>query len=207
MSIFINPLIKVVIRYPKFMETALFKKVMYVFPNMIAKRYDKSMVNRQGYDLALNEGLRCLEFESNYDGKILDLCTGSGFASLATADVFPKAKIIGIDQSQKMLDLARQKAVSSNINNVEFLKDDASNLSFKDTTFDLVIVSNAPFYFNEVVKVLKPSGYFLISVSFGGKGIAQNKKRIEEYLQKYNLKVNEIKQVKDGAFIISSLEN
>ncbi len=207
MSIFIDKIIKVVIRYPRFMETALFEKVMFVFPNKIANRYDKTIANRQNYELPFNEGLKYLNFDSNFQGEVLDLCTGTGFASLITAGYFPKAKIIGIDQSQTMLDLAIQKANSKNIHNVEFTKADASNLSFQDSTFDLVTVSNAPFYFDEVVRVLKPLGRYLISLSFGGASIVQSRKRIEEYFQQYNLKIIEIKQVKEGAFILSSLDN
>lgn len=197
-------IIKLVIKYPKFMETAVFKKVMFVFPDKIAKRYDKSMVNRQGYELPLNEALKYLDYDVNYDGRILDLCTGSGFVSLTLASTYPNAKVIGVDQSLNMLDLAKQKAVSRNVDNVEFIEDDASNLSFNDNTFDLVTVSNAPFYFDEVVRVLKPNSQFLIIVSYGGKSIEDNKKRIVEVFSRYNLEVKEVKQVGKGAFILSS---
>ncbi|MGD9678495.1 MAG: class I SAM-dependent methyltransferase [Vulcanibacillus sp.] len=206
MSIIINQIIKTVIRYPWFMETALFKKTMFVFPNMIANRYDKTVGNRVDYELPLIEGLKYLDLDARFEGKILDLCTGTGFASLEAAAVFPKAKIIGIDQSQTMLDLASQKADSRNIDNAEFIMADASHLFFKEDSFDLVIVSNAPFYFEEIARVLKTTGSFLISLSFGGKSIVQSRKRIEEYFQQYNLKVKEIKQVKEGVFILSSLD-
>lgn len=199
-------IIKLVIRNPKIMETAVFKKVMFVFPNMIAKRYDKSMVKRQGYELPLNEALSYLDFDENYDCQILDLCTGSGFVSLTLASTYPNAKIIGVDQSLKMLEIAKQKAASENHKNIELLEDDVFNLSFNDGTFDLVTVSNAPFYFDEVVRVLKPTGQFLISVSFGGKSIVENSKRIIEVFSRYNLEVTDIKQVSRGAFILSSVK-
>lgn len=206
MSIFIDNIIKVVIRYPQFMETALFEKIMLVFPDKIANRYDKTIANKNNYDIPFNEGLKYLNFDSDFKGEVLDLCTGTGFASLAFASTFPNAKITGIDQSPAMLNVAIEKANLRNIHNVEFKKELASNLSFEDNTFDLVTVSNAPFYFDEVIRVLKPSGQYLISLSFGGKSIVESKKRIIEYFQQYNLKLIEIKQVEDGAFILSMLD-
>lgn len=199
-------IIKLVIKYPKFMETAVFKKVMFVFPDKIAKRYDRSMVNRQGYELPLNEALRYLGYGESYDGKILDLCTGSGFVSLTLARVFPNVKVTGVDQSLNMLEIAKQKAASENLKNIEFLGDDVFNLSFNDDSFDLVTVSNAPFYFDEVIRVLKPASQFLICVSFGGSSIVENRKRIAEVFSRYNLEVTEVKQVGKGAFILSTLK-
>jgi len=199
-------IIKLVIKYPKFMETAVFKKAMFVFPNMIAKRYDKSMVNRQGYELPLNEALGYLDYDESYDGNILDLCTGSGFVSLTLASTYPNAKIIGVDQSLNMLEIAKEKAASENLINIEFLEADVFNLSFNDNSFDFVTVSNAPFYFDEVVRVLKPTGQFLISVSFGGESIVENGKRIAEVFSRYNLEVTEVKQVGKGAFILCTLK-
>lgn len=205
MSIFINQIIKIVIRYPWFMETSLFKKVMFVFPNKIARRYDSTVGSRQYYENPLHEGLLNLNFDSDFNGKILDLCTGTGFVPLTAGKIFPDAKIFGIDQSQTMLDIAKNKADFNNIHNVEFIKEDASNLSFEDDTFDLVTVSNAPFYFDQIIRVLKPSGHFLISLSFGGKGIITNRKRIEEFFLQHKLKVKEVTLVEKGAFILSSL--
>ncbi len=206
MNIVIDNIIKVVIRNPRIMEKKFFEKIMLVFPAQIAKRYDKTVANKTNYDLPFKEGLKYLNFDSDFKGEALDLCTGTGFASLALAENFPNAKITAIDQSQAMLDIATKKANSRNISNVEFKNELASNLSFEDNSFDLVTVSNAPFYFDEVVRVLKPNGQYLIVLSFGGKAIVESKKRIIEYFEQYNLKLVEIKQIDEGTFILSSLD-
>lgn len=207
MSVFINTIIKLIIRYPQFMETSLFEKIMLLFPSQIANRYDKTIANRDSYDAPFIESFKYLNLDANFKGKVLDLCTGTGFASLAFASSFPHAEIIAIDQSQAMLNLAIEKANSRNIKNVHFKKEVASNLPFTDNSFDLVMVSNAPFYFDEVIRVLKPSGQYLVTLSFGGKSIVESRKRISEYFQQYSLKLIEIKQVENGAFILSVLED
>lgn len=206
MNIVIDNIIKLVIRNPRIMETKFFEKIMLVFPAQIAKRYDKTVGNKENYDMPFNEGLKYLNFDADFNGEALDLCTGTGFASLALATNFPNARITAIDQSQAMLNVAIEKAVSKGIHNIEFKKEVASNLSSEDNTFDLVTVSNAPFYFDEVVRVLKPSGLYLIVLSFGGKAIVESKKRIIEYLEQYDLQLLEIKKIEDGAFILSRLD-
>lgn len=207
MNFVIDTIINTVVRFPNFMETAFFKKIMVIFPNKIANKFDRKIANKQDYALPLNEGIRCLEINSGFEGLILDICSGTGFASLSIAQLYPRARITGVDQSSNMVNLARQKALSRGIRNIEFKEGDASKLSFKDNMFDYVIVSNAPFYLVEIARVLKEDGKCLISMSFGGESISHNIKRIEKHFEKYNLRVFKVKKVKNGAFILCGLKD
>jgi ubiquinone/menaquinone biosynthesis C-methylase UbiE len=97
---------------------------------------------------------------------VLDIGCGTGITTFALAKKLQgSGKVYGIDISQKMIDLAKAKAVSLGINNVEFRKGDAEQLDFPVSSFD-AIVSNQTFLFlpnkqkalNEMNRVLKPMG-------------------------------------------------
>jgi ubiquinone/menaquinone biosynthesis C-methylase UbiE len=97
---------------------------------------------------------------------VLDVGCGTGITTFAlTKKVQGRGKFYGIDISQKMINLARAKAVDLGYKNVEFRKGDAELLDFPESSFDLII-SNETFFFlpnkqkalNEMFRVLKPMG-------------------------------------------------
>ena len=72
--------------------------------------------------------------------KILDVCTGTGDIPIFIAKKFNDAvKIIGVDFSEKMLEIAAKRA--QQFKNIEFITADALNLPFEDNTFDVVFIS------------------------------------------------------------------
>jgi demethylmenaquinone methyltransferase/2-methoxy-6-polyprenyl-1,4-benzoquinol methylase len=94
---------------------------------------------------------------------ILDVATGT--ADLAIAEVDTQAeKIIGIDISNKMLDVGKAKLKKLNIKNIELLEGDSENIMFDDNTFDAISVSfgvrnfeNLKAGLSEMRRVLKPN--------------------------------------------------
>jgi ubiquinone/menaquinone biosynthesis C-methylase UbiE len=79
--------------------------------------------------------------EMHSDYLILDLATGTGVLALELA---PQAqKVYGIDISPRMIELARAKAESRVIENVEFNTGDAYQLPYPAGMFDAVVISNA----------------------------------------------------------------
>ncbi len=66
--------------------------------------------------------------------KVLDLGCGTGRISI-TMQLMTGAKITGIDNSTKMLDIAAKK-----YDHVSWLKDDLDNLKFQDCCFDLILL-------------------------------------------------------------------
>ena len=59
--------------------------------------------------------------------RILDLCCGSGDITKYFANKFPDAEIIGVDFSEKMLEIARKKC--KKYKNIKFVEFDVTNLT------------------------------------------------------------------------------
>jgi demethylmenaquinone methyltransferase/2-methoxy-6-polyprenyl-1,4-benzoquinol methylase len=106
---------------------------------------------------------------------ILDICCGTGDLAITIAQLAPyTAEISGADYSQPMLEIAEAKASSSNKGrNIRFINADVACLPFADNYFDCIGISFAfrnltynnpltPTYLNEILRVLKPGGKFVI---------------------------------------------
>lgn len=69
---------------------------------------------------------------------ILDVATGTGDLAVEASRLQPK-KVIGIDISNNMLDVGREKMKKKSLNKlVDMLYGDSENLEFEDNTFDAV---------------------------------------------------------------------
>ncbi len=106
-------------------------------------------------------------FEDKPVASVLDIGTGSGDFIDLLAHIFPGAQLIGIDPDGTVLSQARQKLPQENI---QFRQMEAQHLGFPGNTFDVVAVSNALHHlpspemsFAEMKRVVKPSGWILIS--------------------------------------------
>ncbi len=86
---------------------------------------------------------------------ILDLCTGSGCLALAIAKEFPKAEIVGCDDSEDALNRAKRNAEINKVENVKFIKGDLFKAVRNDDLFDMII-SNPPYIRTEEIKGLQP---------------------------------------------------
>lgn len=100
---------------------------------------------------------------------ILDVATGTG--DLAINLVRTGAdKIIGLDLSKGMLDVGRKKIAKKQLNSViEMVQGDSENLPFEPDSFDAITVAfgirnfeNLERGLAEILRVLKPNGYFVI---------------------------------------------
>lgn len=113
-----------------------------------------------------------------YPKTILDLATGTADLAIALAKHNPKAHIIGIDISEKMLEIGRAKIVKQSLENqVEICFGDATRLPFSDNSFDAVTVAFGVRNFedldkglSEISRVLKPNGkVFILEFSMPGR--------------------------------------
>lgn len=68
--------------------------------------------------------------------KVLDIGTGKGFLALLFADM--GHEVTAIDISQSMLEKAQRESIKRNLD-IKFKKGDAENLSFDDSSFDVVV--------------------------------------------------------------------
>jgi ubiquinone/menaquinone biosynthesis C-methylase UbiE len=134
-----------------------------------AKRYDKEAriwmrhVSKSFVSVAKKRGMT--------SGEVLDVGTGTGLLAIEFARRVPGVEVTGLDLSDVVLELARDHVQRSEVPlRVSFEKGNAEDMPFEDDTFDLVIssntlhlVENPTRMFDEIQRVLKPQGTFLIS--------------------------------------------
>jgi SAM-dependent methyltransferase len=102
---------------------------------------------------------------------VLDLGSGAGFdCFLASKEVGPLGRVIGVDMTPEMIERARRAATAGGYENVEFRLGEIEALPLPDNSVDAVI-SNCVLnlspernrVFAEVMRVLKPGGRIMIS--------------------------------------------
>lgn len=141
------------------------KHVHGVFQN-ISSKYDKmnSIISFNRHRAWRKDVLKYMDVKEG--SKALDLCTGTGDWALAMAPKMgAKGKIIGLDFSKNMLEVAKEKKLTNNLDNISFVHGDAMNLPYADHTFDYVTIGfglrNVPNYeqvLQEMYRVTKPGG-------------------------------------------------
>jgi len=107
--------------------------------------------------------------ESYHPDTVLDVATGTGDLAIAIASVDPQ-KIVGIDISEKMLEVGRQKLCSKGMDQLITLRHaDAEKIPFSDNTFEAITVAfgvrnfeNLELGLKEMRRVLRPEGVMLI---------------------------------------------
>ena len=101
---------------------------------------------------------------------ILDIATGTGdFAILAARRLDPD-RIIGVDISEGMMDVGREKVKKEGLDNIIFfMKDDSTALTFRNESFDAVTVAYGARNFEdlkgglrEMCRVLTPGGHLML---------------------------------------------
>jgi len=137
--------------------------------NRISKRYD--FLNHflsLGIDISWRKkAIKLLEPQS--PKHILDIATGTGDFAIQAMSLNPE-KIVGIDISQGMLEIGRQKISKKGLQEkINLQLGDSENLEFNDNNFDAVIVSFGVRNFEdlnrglkEMYRVLKPNGNAII---------------------------------------------
>lgn len=99
---------------------------------------------------------------------VVDVGTGTGEVLLSLAQA--AAKAIGVDRSQKMLDVCRQRVERSGIENVELLLGEAEDVPLDDCACDAAFSSMLLHHLadpavgvRELVRIVKPTGKVVIS--------------------------------------------
>jgi demethylmenaquinone methyltransferase/2-methoxy-6-polyprenyl-1,4-benzoquinol methylase len=100
---------------------------------------------------------------------ILDIATGTGDLAISLTSTSAK-DIIGLDISDGMLEVGRQKITSKNLDNIiSMVIGDSEDLPFENNSFDAITVAfgvrnfeNLEKGLTEILRVLKPNGIFVI---------------------------------------------
>ena len=81
------------------------------------------------------------QLKSIHPKSILDVATGTGDLAIQSLSLNPE-KVIGVDISDGMLDIGREKIRTKKLDHIISLENgDSENLRFKDNNFDAVIVA------------------------------------------------------------------
>ena len=102
--------------------------------------------------------------------KILDLACGTADSTIQIAKSIENAEILGIDISEKMLEIGEFKVEKLKLNDrIKFSHSCAENIEFQDNTFDAAFVAFGVRNFSdrmkglaEILRVLKPKGTLIV---------------------------------------------
>ena len=106
----------------------------------------------------------------NHPQTILDLATGTADLAISLAKCDPKSTIIGMDISEKMLNIGKEKVHKQKLESqIDLRLGDAASLPFEDNSFDAVTVAfgvrnfeNLDKCLSEIYRVLKVGGQVAI---------------------------------------------
>ena len=128
--------------------------------NEVAKKYDLATFLSQGYQKDLQLSASRMNLTGNE--YLADLCCGTGKSTLACASYLNAGKILAIDNSEGMLEIAKTKFDN---NNVTFSLQDVMELNYPENTFDAIFMAygirNMPDYEKCLInlkRMLKPNG-------------------------------------------------
>ncbi|HET6940253.1 MAG TPA: class I SAM-dependent methyltransferase [Nocardioides sp.] len=103
--------------------------------------------------------------------RVLDLCCGAGASALPAAHaVGPHGRVVGVDVSQALLDLARSTADANGLTNLELLCADATATGYADGEFDAVVCVFGVFFLPDMIgfiremwRMVRPGGTLAIT--------------------------------------------
>jgi len=96
---------------------------------------------------------------------VLDVACGTGDLAIHTAEALPNARVLGVDVSERMLELARARLTANLARRLSFASGDLARLDVQSASVDVVTagyaVRNAPDprqAVSELARVLRPGG-------------------------------------------------
>ena len=100
------------------------------------------------------------------DAAVLDIGCGNGWATRLIAALAPQGRVVGIDISDEMIEVARE--ASTTFHDIEFREASAEKLPFAENEFTHAFSMESLYYYGdmlralqEIRRVLKPGGRFV----------------------------------------------
>ncbi|WP_127716752.1 bifunctional 2-polyprenyl-6-hydroxyphenol methylase/3-demethylubiquinol 3-O-methyltransferase UbiG [Halobacteriovorax sp. HLS] len=141
----------------------------HFWSNTADKYSRKPVPNQEVYEKKLKLTQELL----NSEMKILEIGCGTGTTALIHAPLV--SQIIATDFSKKMIQIAKHKAVTQNISNIEFKEESVQEMSYSKNEFDVImahsilhLVENKEEVLAKIYHYLKPGGYFISSTGCVG---------------------------------------
>ena len=168
------------------------QRVVNVF-DTIATGYDHSAL--RFFSFTAKRVIKILNPEPGQ--KVLDIATGTGAVAIACSQaVNPEGRVIAIDLSQPMLDMALQNVQRMGLSNIDQFQMDADALEFHKNYFDHSICSFGLFFLPDMQKALaewiritKPGGK-VVFTSFSENSFDPMVKLFVEQLESYGVEMN-----------------
>lgn len=145
------------------------QRVVEMFNN-IAPNYDK-LNHLMSFDIDKGWRHKAMRRLAQYGPKrILDIATGTGDFAILAAKTLKPEQITAIDISDGMMNVGRRKVMEEGLSGIiNFKKEDSTNMSFADNTFDAVTSAFGIRNFQdldkgltEMCRVLKQGGHLCI---------------------------------------------
>ena len=162
------------------------------YKQQIANLYSRRSSNYDNGDWHPRIAHRLVEYAQLSSGQqILDIATGTGMIAIEASQIVgTEGQVIGIDISAGMLDVAKRKAQTLGLSNIEFLLADAEALNLPANSFDHIFCSSALIWMSDLLgalrlwhRFLKPGGllsfHAFADTAFVGGVVAQ--KVLEKY--------------------------
>jgi SAM-dependent methyltransferase len=94
--------------------------------------------------------------------RVLDVgCGGGGVALSLAAQVAPDGRVVGVDVSDELLRLARERAADAGVTNADFVNADMQSASIDGPPFDLAVSQFGVMFFDEPVTAFANIGAHL----------------------------------------------
>ena len=138
--------------------------------NNIAPTYDK-LNHRLSWNIDKGWRKKAIRSLKPFEPKVLlDIATGTGDFAILAAQMLHPDKLIGADISEGMMTIGREKVKTAGLQQIiSFEKEDCTNLSYPEASFDAVIAAfgirnfaNLDKGLAEMCRVLKPGGHLSI---------------------------------------------
>lgn len=139
--------------------------------NIMTEDYSQMEGYNPDADLGLGCGLPTQFAKIKKGDVVIDLGSGAGNdAFIARHETGAEGKVIGVDFTPAMIELARKNAEARGFNNVEFRQGDIEHMPVTSNVADVIVsncvlnlVPNKDGVIKEIYRTLKPGGHFSIS--------------------------------------------
>lgn len=102
------------------------------------------LIPRPETELLVEEALKILKERDASEREVLDIGCGAGNIGLPIAKELPTARVVGLDNADAAIALARRNAERLGVTNIEFRRQDVLAEGFGDHRYDMIL-SNPPY--------------------------------------------------------------